>query len=268
MAYCYFKGGVIDESDASLSIHSIGANRGFGVFDFFRMRNGKYCFLEEHLERFARSQKFMELSEIIEKDEIKEALEMLRDWNGFNDAGFKLVLLGDGSESDPALDPLFFITQTNLKNHQVPPFSSIILHEYLREYPQIKSTNYFTSNLLHRKRIAAGSIDVVYHHEGIISEASRSNIFIVKEGVVQTPKRNILEGVTRMNVLKIAENIVAIEQTDITVEELKSADEIFLTSTLKEVLPIVEVDGQKVGNGSVGRITRQLRAAFEDLLHS
>lgn len=267
MAYCYFHGGIIDEKEASLSIHTMGVHRGFGVFDFFRMRNGEYCFIDDHLARFEKSQQFMQLSEMISKDEIREALDMLKDWNGYKDAGFKLILLGDGSESDVALKPLFYITQVDLSGHKPPPLASVILHDYQREYPHIKTINYFTSNLLHRKRVSAGAIDVIYHHEGIVSEASRSNVFIVKDGQIFTPKSGILEGVTRKHVMMLAQHFTQVEQTNISLEDFRNADEIFITSTLKEVLPIVEVEGRKIGDGREGTITRKIQRSFFELFY-
>ncbi|WP_421765213.1 aminotransferase class IV [Ekhidna sp.] len=266
MAYCYFKGSIMDEAEASLSIHTLGVLRGFGAFDFFRMRNKKFYFLEDHLDRFEQSQKFMGLSEIISKDEIREALDMLRDWNKLNDSGFKIVLLGDGNESELELNPLLFITQSDLSNHRPAPYASVILHDYLREYPHIKTTNYLTSNLLHKKRIAAGAIDVIYHHDDLISEASRSNVFVITDGLLSTPSSNILPGVTRKNVLNLCDGVIDVSVKDISVSEFVNADEVFICSTLKEICPIVEVEGKPIGNGTVGPLTKQVSHMFQQLV--
>lgn len=266
VSYCYFNGSIVDEKEASLSVHHIGVVRGFGVFDFFRMRNKKYCFLEDHLDRFERSQQFMGLSSIIPKEEIREALDMLKDWNGISDAGFKLVLLGDGDETGSELNPFLYITQSDLSNHTKLPFASVILHEYLREYPHIKTTNYLTSNLLHKKRVAAGAIDVIYHHNDLVSEASRSNLFIVKDGSLFTPASNILHGVTRKQVLQLCEGVINVSVQDISVSEMLTADEVFITSTLKEICPIVEIDGKSIGSGKVGPLTRKVSAMFQQLI--
>jgi len=262
MPYCYFNGSVVDESEAMLSPQGLGTVRGFGVFDFFRMRNGSYTFLQDHLDRFERSQKFMGLSHIIGQDEIKDALDTLKDWNNFPDGGFKLVLLGEGGESDPKLSPFFYILNTNLNTHQAPPFASVILHDYQREYPLIKSTNYFTSLLLHRKRLMAGAVDVIYHKAGLISEASRSNVFVVKDGRMITPGKNILEGISRKQVLTVAPDVIETEVGEVTVADFLAADEVFICSTLKEICPIMEVDGKPIGKGKVGSITRKISQLY------
>lgn len=268
MPYCYFNGELIDESKASISIHSVGVQRGFGIFDLFRGRNGKPVFMEDHLDRFDRSQQFLGLDHLITKEEIRQAVADLQLKNGFLESSFKLMLLGDGSEADYALKPFFYITNSDLSNHTNPETASIILHEYLREYPEIKSINYLTSNYLHRKRMKANAVDVIYHKKGLISEASRSNVFVVVDGAMITPKHNILAGITRKNILEMADNIAPIHVQNLTVDDFKSANEIFITSTLKEVLPIAEVDGVKIGDGRVGPITRKIKERFTNHLLS
>ena len=264
MAYCYFQGSVEEESAISFPIQNLGVSRGFGVFDFFRMRKGKYCFLQDHLDRFEGSQKFMDLSELISQDEIKEAMDTLTEWNGYQDASFKLMLFGDGKETDDALSPMFYIIHSDMSKYEPTPYASVILHEYVREYAEIKTVNYFTSNLLHRKRVKAGAIDTIYHKNNQVSEASRSNVFVIKDGVLRTPKEYILKGVTRKNVLQVAPKVIKTEVGNVTVDELKNADEVFLTGTLKEVCPIVEVDGKPIGNGKVGAYTRKINQLFQE----
>ena len=266
--YCYFQGSVVEESKASLSLDGLGTLRGYGVFDFFRMRDGKFCFLQDHLDRFEKSQKFMGLSELISQDEIRDALDTLKDWNKLPNSGFKLVLLGDGSESDPKLSPLFYIINNDLANHQPPAYASVILHKYLREYPLIKTTNYFTSNLLHRKRMMTGAIDVLYHSNDLVTEASRSNVFIVKDGQLITPAKNILAGITRKNILELAPSVLPTVEADVKVEDLKTADEVFISSSLKEVCPIIEVDGKPIGTRKVGPVTRRLSNLFQEKIRA
>lgn len=267
MPYCYFDGALLEESKAHISIHNLGLQRGFGIFDLFRGRNGKPVFMEDHLDRFDRSQAFLGLDRIISKEEIRDAVTGLQEWNDFQESAFRLMLLGDGSEAEARLKPLFYITNSDLSAHSSPESAGVILHEYLREYPKIKSINYLTSNHLHRKKMEASAIDVIYHSNGLITEASRSNVFIVKDGVMKTPGENILEGITRKQVLGFCENIAPCLVGDVTVDEFMEADEIFISSTLKEILPIVSINGNRIGDGRTGAITYQIREHFLDHLH-
>ncbi|MEQ9467262.1 MAG: aminotransferase class IV [Ekhidna sp.] len=267
MPYCYFDGALLEESKAHISIHNLGLQRGFGIFDLFRGRSGKPVFMEDHLDRFDRSQAFLGLDRIISKEEIRDAVNGLQEWNGFRESAYRLMLLGDGSEAEARLKPLFYITQTDLSLHTNPDSAGVILYEYVREYPTIKSINYLTSNHLHRRKMEASAVDVIYHSNGLISEASRSNVFIVKDGAVKTPGENILEGITRKHVLSFCGEIAPCEVGDVTLDEFLEADEIFISSTLKEILPIVSVDRNRVGDGRTGAITDQIRERFLDYLH-
>ncbi|GAB4228896.1 MAG: hypothetical protein Tsb0034_00290 [Ekhidna sp.] len=223
--------------------------------------------MEDHLERFERGQTFLGFGRKISKDEIKEAIAGLQEWNGFESSTFRLMLIADGNESGQLLDSLFYITNTDIANHETPPMASLITHEYLREYPEIKSINYLTSNLLHSKKAKANAIDVLYHRNGQVSEASRSNVFMVKDGVLITPSRNILHGITRKNVLKFSSDLMETQVRDVSLKEVMNADEVFLTSTLKEVLPIVQIDKKKIGSGQIGRYTLKIQRRFLDHLY-
>lgn len=264
--YCYFNGQFIDESKVSISIHNLGLQRGFGIFDLFRERNSIPIFFEDHLERFDRSQEFLDLDHHISKDEIREAVVMLQKMNGCKESTFRLMLLGDGNDSNAVLKPLFYILNEDMNGFQNPDTANLILHEHLREYPMIKSINYMTSYHLHRARKQAKAIDVLYHNKGVLTEASRSNVFAVIDGVLFTPADNILPGVTRKNVLSIVNGMMPVKVQDLTLDMLAQADEVFITSTIKEVLPIIEIDKKRVGEGQIGAFTKQIQEAFADLL--
>lgn len=265
MAHCYFNGKVVDEAKAAISIHHLGVQRGFGIFDFFRSRNRQPTFVQDHLARFDKSQQFLNLDRLISADEILEAVAELQQRNNFEESTFKLMLLGDGVESDALLRPFFYIINHPLTANQ-PPHASLILHEYLREYPEIKTINYLTSNLLHRQKQAAGAIDVLYHKDGIVSEASRSNLFVIRDGELITPASNVLQGVTRKHLMNLADKTMKVCTSDLTVEDVLMADEVFISSTLKEVLPITSIDGNQIGDGKPGQRTLNLRQQFSDYI--
>lgn len=268
MAYCYFNGEIIKEEKASITIQTIGVQRGFGIFDLFRVRAGKPTFMEDHLTRFDRSQRFLNLNRTIEKNEIRQAVFDLLKKNGFKESTFKLMLLGDGAETDPVLKPLFYIIHTDISNHKNPKSAGVILHEYVREYPEIKTINYLTSCHLHQKKMASSAIDVIYHDGKKISEASRSNVFMIKDEVLFTPRSYILHGITRKHILNLCSDLMDVKVADVTKEDLLSANEVFICSTLKEILPIVKVDGLNIKNSQIGTYTKKIQATFADYLHS
>ncbi len=268
MAFCYFNGQIVDESEVSISIHNLGLHRSFGIFDFFRARNGKPTFLEDYLDRFDRSQEPLHLSRKIEKDEIREAVSALLEKNSYADSSFKLILLGHGSETDEVLEPLFYIINAA---HPVNPTiqnSNLITHEYVRETPLIKHLNYFPSVQLHESKMRAKAVDVLYHKDGIVSEASRSNVFVIKDGSIRTPERNILHGITRKHILKSMEGSFDCKIADVSLNDVYNADEVFISSTIKEVMPILKVDDTTIGDGAIGPITNQLWQQFRDYINN
>src|SRR5690606_17805155 len=108
-----------------------------------------------------------------------------------------------------------------------------------------------------------GAADVLYHRNNTITEFPRSNIFIINDkGELLTPKKNILEGITRKKLLQIAQSIMPVTEKNITVDEIKTASEIFMTSTTKRILPVSRVDGTLIGNGEAGQYTMALHNAF------
>lgn len=108
--------------------------------------------------------------------------------------------------------------------------------------------------------------DVLYYKHDVISEFPRSNIFIINNnGELLTPANNILAGITRKKVLELAKDVIPVTMRDITLTELKNATEVFMTSTTKRLLPIVEIDGKKIGDGKPGKITTALYKLFLEM---
>ena len=264
--YCYFQGNLVKEEEVGLPLQSLGVTRGFGVFDFFRMRNGKFNFLEGHLDRFDRSQAFMDLSHRIPREEILEAIDTLTKKNRFKHAAFKLVLFGDGVDDDEVLRPFFYITHKDLTHYMPRPSTNLIVHEYVREYPEIKSVNYLTSHLLHRRRVQANAADILFHKNGSVSEGARSSIFIIKDGMLKTPAENILGSITRDQVLRLGKDLLPTRETGVLLDEVLTADEVFICGTLKEVMPVLTIEGRTIGNGRIGSYTKKIQSAFKSVL--
>ena len=266
MSYCYFKGSIIEEDKVSIPLTNLGVQRGFGVFDYLHARAKKPTFLDDHLYRFHYSQKFLNLSYFISKAEIKAAIAGLQQINNFENSSFRLMLLADGEDTDVVLQPFFYIS-----NKPVPDILPLIegqaiTYEYLREYPEFKTLNYQTTCALHTQRIAAKATEIIYHKAGIISEGSRSNLFIVKDGILKTPAHNILKGITRKYVMAIAADMMTVKEVDVSIEDLFSAEEVFLSSTYKQVMPLIKINDKIINDGKVGTWTLQIRKNFLDLV--
>jgi D-alanine transaminase len=120
------------------------------------------------------------------------------------------------------------------------------------------------------RAVRAGAHETLLHRDGVVTEGSSTNVFIVSNGVLRTHPANhlILNGITRQEVLKIAEaQGLEYAEKAFTLDELKSADEVFITSTTQEVTPVSHVDGEKVGDGAKGSITQKIQEEFDQRIH-
>jgi D-alanine transaminase/branched-chain amino acid aminotransferase len=178
-----------------------------------------------------------------------------------------MILTGGYSANsfEPA-SPNFIILQQPLQLPTKEKFHkgiSIILHEYMRDLPKIKSTNYLMAIWLRDKLKQQKADDVLYVKDNVALEFPRANVFAVtKAGTVVTPEENVLNGITRMMVLQLAEKKYSVEIRPLTVEELYNAAEVFLTSTTRRILPVLKINDQIISEGKPGAITLDLYNSF------
>ena len=142
--------------------------------------------------------------------------------------------------------------------------ASLITHEHQRFLPEYKTINYITAVQLQKERKEKGAIEILFVSNGLVLEAATSNIFIVKDGVVITPKNNVLMGITRRVTIELAQKIYKVVERDVTTLELFSADEVFITASYKEIVPIVSVDSKVISDGKVGKVTQSLMKLFKE----
>jgi branched-chain amino acid aminotransferase len=234
------------------------------VFDYFRAKDGYVQWLDDYLDRFYKSLSISELEIDLSRDEIKSVLSKIQDLNGLHESGFKIMVTGGYSDDLGSVNskPNVFVlnipyskpSESAIKNGV-----SLITCKYVRPFAEAKTLNYFNSLQLHKKKKEYNAVDVLFHEE-CLSETSRGNIFLVKNGIINTPKNNILKGITRKHILELSPSI---KIEDIKSEELFDFDEIFISSSNKDIMPVTYIDGIKIGDGKVGNLTKDLMHAFE-----
>lgn len=276
----YINGEYIPRSRAAISVYDHGFLYGDGVFEGIRAYNGVVFKLREHIDRLYDSAKAIMLEIPMSKEELMEAvLETLRR-NGLRDAYVRLVVTrGVG---DLGLDPrkcgrpniviiaepsiILYDGESKLKGISLI-ISSIRRDRVDATTHQIKSMNYLNSILAKIEAIVAGADDAVMLDErGFVAETTSTNIFIVKNGRIITPPptTGALPGITRNFVIELARRLgYEVEERDITPFELVTADEVFVTGTGAEILPVARIAGRVIGDGRAGRITRHLMEEFE-----
>jgi branched-chain amino acid aminotransferase len=264
--YCFANSEIIESEKAQIHPMDIGIIRGYGIFDFFRTSNYYPLFLGDYLDRFIRSAEKTHLKLVFNKEELAQIIHKLIEKNDLKNGGIRMFLTGGVSENHfSPTNGSFFIFCEDLEFPSQIKYEKgvkLLALEHIRSIADIKTTNYafpvWHSNIWKNE----GAEDVLYHMNGQISESSRSNIFIVKNGKISTPANHILHGITRKRLLELAPDT---EVRDITLQEVFDSDEVFLTSTTKKVLPVTQINNKIIGEGSPGPMVKKLLKEFFEI---
>lgn len=265
--YYNINGHLVPTEEAALKVNDLAILRGYGIFDYFLVREGVPMFLDDYVSRFFNSAQLMHLEIPFSASTLKDLIHELVETNGVPEAGIRLVLTGGYAEDGyTPINPNVLILEHPLPNIPSNDIGvKILAHDYQRELPEAKTINYLTGIRLAGEMKAKGAVEILYHHNGIIREAVRSNFFLITEDHhIITAASEVLRGITRKNVLTVAKNHFTVEERDVLLEELATAKEAFITSTIKGVLPVIQIGEQVIGDGKVGTVTRQLGTLLEE----
>lgn len=237
----------VPEEKAVLHFRDLSIQRGYGVFDFFKVLNTAPVFLEDHLTRFYFSAEQMRLNTEYAKDELKKIIFELLQKDNLGDTGVRLTLTGGYSTDGYQLSkPNLIISQHSFSTPSKEQFEKgikLVSYGHQRQLPQVKSIDYLMAIWLQPFIKQNNADDVLYHQNGIVSECPRSNFFIVtNDNKIVTSSKNILKGVMRTKLIETAKRNFNIEERKVTIEEIKTAKEAFITSTTKTILPVSQVD--------------------------
>jgi D-alanine transaminase/branched-chain amino acid aminotransferase len=257
----------LDESKATLQVGDLSIQRGYAVFDFFRTNDFIPLFLDDYLDRLFNSIALLHLQALHTREELKAIINELIQKNGMAESGIRMTMTGGYSpDSYEPVKPNLIITQQKIQLTTPEKFAKgikIITHEYQRELPAAKSINYLVGVWLQQKVREKNAADVLYQLQGIVSEFPRANIFIVsRDKEIITPSDNILRGITRMKILKLAAEKYIVNERPLHIDEIRNAAEVFMTSTTKRILPIIQVDDTLIENGKAGPVTASLNDDF------
>ncbi len=271
-----------DRDSAKISVFDHGLLYGDGVFEGMRTYDGKVFRLHEHIRRLYDSAKAIALTVPISMDEMERVTNELVARSGIGEAYLRhVVTRGTG---DLGLD---------LRNCKVA--TVIIICDQLRMFPaerleiglrlitagtptphreslspRVKSLNYLPHVMAKFEGTSVGADEVLMlDASGFVAEASGQNVFVVRDGVVSTPppSAGILKGVTRDVVLELCMTLgIVVREEILNRYDVYTADELFLSGTASELVPVREVDGRIIGTGKPGPVTLQLRQAFHSLV--
>jgi D-alanine transaminase/branched-chain amino acid aminotransferase len=258
--YISVNGEIMQANSLCISASDLAIQRGYGIFDFLVTVNSKPIFLEDHIRRFYSSALSMHLPVLLNQFALIDAIDQLIQKNYLPNSGIRITLTGgDSSDGYSIGNPNLIISQSpfNYQNQVFEKGLKLITYEHQRQLPFIKTIDYLKAIYLQPTIKSAGADDVLYFFNGLVTECPRANFFMVTaNGEVLTPKDNILHGVTRKHVLNLKG--YTIKEANISLEMLASAKEAFITSSTKNILPVAAINGNALGDGMPGPITRNL----------
>lgn len=254
-----------------IPITSLSINRGYGAFEFLEVINRKPFYGERHVERLKDTMKILRLSSDFD-NKLDEIIEEIIERNSLINYFIKLFVLPHEPASQGIYHGAMYLFPVKMKPYDPMLFPSgahLITKEFDRFLPVAKSTNYLAGQYWLDEQKDARVIDVLFHNGKTVQESSRGNVFVVKDGKLVTPADHILFGVTRGVVLELSvKQNLSVEERAVSLEELFSADEVFLTSTTKHIMPITKIDDHIIGNGKPGETTWKVMLEFQKLRES
>jgi len=276
----YVDGDFVPGSEARISVFDHGFLYGDGIFEGIRVYSGCIFRLAEHLERLWQSAKMLMLEMPISIEQMERAIVEALNRNSLVEAYIRvLVTRGKGTLGiDPRTcekcsvviitQPLKPLLGEKAKLEGVRTIITWVRRDSVDATShEIKSMNYLNSILAKIEAINAGVTEaILLDRNGFVSEGSAENLFIVKNGRISTPPMTagILPGVTRQTIIDLAGDLgYPIVERNITPYELFSADEVFLTGTAAEVVPVREISSRPIGSGERGPVTARLAEEFD-----
>ncbi|MEK7813379.1 MAG: aminotransferase class IV [Candidatus Desantisbacteria bacterium] len=248
-----------------------------GVFETMRAYNGRIFRLSEHIKRLFMSAKFLGMSISYAGEELEEICCQVLEDSGLKDAQIRISIRGgmqniDGQQStEPSNEDLLIIVrqlpQISSKKDVVIATSSLVKQPPL---PQAKSSDFLSGVLARAESYVDNPFEVVFlNRHGYVTEGTVSNIFMVRDGMVITPPvyLGLLNGITRQCVLEIARQTgIKTIQIPFTRYALFTADEVFLTNSTIEILPVSVVDGRRIKYVE-GKMTEVLQEGYQQIVN-
>lgn len=272
----YFNGEFVPLEKPVIPIDERGHQFGDGIYEVIRVYKGNPFMLDEHIERLIRSGEAIKLPFTQTIDDFKHLIKQAIETSGLKECSVYLqITRGIAARGHLFPDVPVSITMTvreakpiseDIRNKGV---STLLLEDERWANCYIKSLNLLPNILAKQKAHEAGCFEAILVRDGVVTEGSSSNVFYVKDGVVYTAPltKHILPGITRIAVKKVLKTLeLPLMEQQFHEEELLNADEVFITSTNSEVLPVVKINETVIGRGIPGDITSQIYHQFQELV--
>jgi len=274
VGYSLWNDRIVADNEVVVDKEDRGYQFGDGVYEVVKVYNGQLFTLEEHVDRFYASAEKIHITIPYTKDKLYTLLHQLVEANEINTGHIYFQITRGACPRNhifPGDDVAPVLTGNAKENPRpVANFENGVKATFVEDIRwlrcDIKSLNLLGAVLAKQQAHEKGCYEAILHRGETITEGSSSNIYGVKDGVLYThPADNlILNGITRQVIFKCAEEIgMPVKEQAFTKEQLLAMDEVIVSSTTSEVTPVIDVDGQAIGNGKPGEWTRKLQAQFD-----
>ncbi|MGB1342415.1 MAG: aminotransferase class IV [Pseudomonadales bacterium] len=273
MAIAYLNGAWTAPRDAKISVFDRGFMFGDGVYEVMPVYGGKILTKTAHLERLARSLKEIRLETAHSQEDWSILLEQAVEKAGESNALIYLqVTRGVAPERSHvylSAEPTVLITVTPFapKTEQDIVCLKVCTKEDFRWHrADIKVTSLIANGMIKNEALSEGFDDAIMLRAGLVTEATSSNVFIVVGDEIRTPPKSelLLHGITRQEVIRVAQGLdLKVKECDFQVDDLESANEVWLSATGLEVQPVGQINGNQVGDGHPGPVWREMFQAFQ-----
>ncbi|MCG8378401.1 MAG: aminotransferase class IV [Proteobacteria bacterium] len=272
MSLVYLNGEFKALKDASINVLDRGFTFGDGVYEVIPAFNKTIFRLEEHIQRLERSLAAIYMDNPLSQNEWSSIFTKLIESTDHTEQSIYLQITRGITARDHdislAEEPTVFIMSRPIEKNSYSEGIKAITHEDIRwQYCNVKAITLLPSVLLRHRAKLQGATEAILIRDGIVTEGAASNIFICVDGQVVTPIKDnrVLPGITRDLILEImVDNNIKCVESSIDSRLLNSADEIWLTSSTWEIVPVIELDDKKVGTGKPGPVWQKINRLYQD----
>ncbi len=267
-ALWYINGRWVHPNEGTISINDVAVLRGYSAFESLRTYDRRPFHLDEHLNRLYRSARMIELDIPYTREHIAGIIHEIIERNSYKHASIRILVTGGETEDGilPSGNPVLAVLITQLGERDMERFVKgykVITSRLQRVSPEAKTTNYIEAVRSLKEAARRDAVDALFVNEqGHVLEGTRSNFFVFQDDTLITPRSGVLIGVTRNTVLELAQGIFTIDERPILFDELAHVDEAFITSSSKEIIPVIQIDDIIIGNGKPGPRTTALEQRF------
>ncbi len=274
MGYVLFNGAIKERYSVNIDIEDRGYQFGDGIYEVVRVYNGRPYLLSEHLERLYESAEKIYMTIPYDRRTLEEQLHELLDKENLPSCNIYIQYTRGIAprrhefSKDMEGNLLAYCLPAKRPDDEMEQGVKGVLAEDIRWLRcDIKSISLLGNVLLKQKAKENGGFEAILHRGDIITEGSSSNIWMVKDGIVQTHPADqmILNGITRQRIIALSQQEkIPVREKPFTVSDLLMADEVFLSSTTSEIIPITMVDDRRIGTGKPGPVVRKLQRLLQE----